>query len=828
MKIGTTCCILLFTINFSIANVWQGDYNIQFQSEVDDFASDCNCTSINGDLTIFGTDIVHLDGLSELTEVTGLLEIKRNPVLSNLSGLNNLIEIGEALNIFNNSGLIDIAGFENLQNITGRYTLEIKGNKKLTKITGFSNLQGVDWIRIHLNPELKHFTLFKKLEAFKLLSLRENESLTSINELDAILSIGDVSFGENNKLQEINGFNKVRTSGGINILKNPSLQTINAFKKLKEISGISICDNDQLNTLNGFYEIEHANNFKLNLPEAMVYLGNFDSLRTVKNYFTSNITHFENLDSVGRMQITPDKFNGDTLTGPSGLKKIGQLEIEDNDSLKCIKGFSSLIQTDRISIKNNSLLNSISGFNQLEVVGSNETDYDRNIAFRPLSISFNEKLKTIEGFNNLKKLNTALKITGNDNLIAMPAFDQLETIVGGCSINLPDLFINQHNFKNLKRIEGRLYTNATNFTNLDYIGYLTITDSTLQNDTLSGFESVKAIGYLQITGIPILKHIKGFSNLEKTSMRIEDNKNLVSIEAFDQLETIEILTNFVETRELTINANTSLQSIIGLENLKSASEIEIRSNPVLNRLPEFRSLVTATKIQISSNVNLQQIKGFNNLENAEKIYLNFNNNLLSIEGFHQLNNLKILKIENRDLRKLDAFTNFIVIGNLELTNNLHLRSLDNFSNVGLISNLLALTGNLQLNACCLINCWVEQEIIYTMTTALENNGDECSGFAAIKNRCEANSCVKNEETLTDLKISRLANETVQFSFFILEDEAIDYKIYNINDQLIRRGTIAGNKGLNTKTITFSEAQKGFHFLQIDNGVRKEIVKFMKL
>ena len=211
--------------------------------------------------------------------------------------------------------------------------------------------------------------------------------------------------------------------------------------------------------------------------------------------------------------------------------------------------------------------------------------------------------------------------------------------------------------------------------------------------------------------------------------------------------------------------------------------------------------------------------------------MSFNNNLLSIEGFQQLDNLTSLEIENRNLRKLDAFTNLKVLNKLEVKNNIQLRSIDNFSAIGFIADEFYLTGNTQLNECCLIDCWFNEGVISRdrMLVDIRANGTACIGSEeTIKILCEENSCPSQKEKLSNLKVQNLANETLQFSFIALADKYIRYKIYSINEKLIKKGRVESNKGFNTKTINLPEAQRGFHFLQIDDGEFKEVVKFMKL
>jgi len=160
--------------------------------------------------------------------------------------------------------------------------------------------------------------------------------------------------------------------------------------------------------------------------------------------------------------------------------------------------------------------------------------------------------------------------------------------------------------------------------------------------------------------------------------------------------------------------------------------------------------------------------------------------------------------------------------------NIQLRSIDNFSSLGLVANRLYLTNNLQLNSCCILNCWLKQNVVDENNLVIENNGADCSVLSSIKNVCEESMCIEKELILADLNTNNPINEQLQFSFIIFEDQPVIYTIYNVNEQVIRQGSVIGNKGFNSKTIDLPDVERGFYFLQIQDAHTKAVVKFMKL
>src|SRR5690606_18327572 len=84
------------------------------------------------------SNLIYLDGLSNLTSVGGHLYIRSNSSLNNLDGLSNLTSVGGYLRIYNNSNLTDLDGLSNLTSIGGY--LVIESNSSLTDISGLQNI----------------------------------------------------------------------------------------------------------------------------------------------------------------------------------------------------------------------------------------------------------------------------------------------------------------------------------------------------------------------------------------------------------------------------------------------------------------------------------------------------------------------------------------------------------------------------------------------------------------------------------------------------------------------------------------------------------------
>jgi len=134
-----------------------GNYYFSSQAEIDNFQSwYADCDSLQGNVTISGSDITNLGGLSDVTLIENYLGIQNNPVLINLNGLDNLTSTGGSLSIRENASLLNISGLNNLASIEG--FLIIRDNDTLLSLSGLDNIwvESINDITINGNQYLSH------------------------------------------------------------------------------------------------------------------------------------------------------------------------------------------------------------------------------------------------------------------------------------------------------------------------------------------------------------------------------------------------------------------------------------------------------------------------------------------------------------------------------------------------------------------------------------------------------------------------------------------------------------------------------------------------
>jgi len=436
-----------------------------------------------------------------------------------------------------------------------------------------------------------------------------------------------------------------------------------------------------------------------------------------------------------------------------------------------------------------------------------------------INIFYNHTLQSIDGLNNLESIGKDLYINQNDSLKIISSFEQL------ISVN-DDIYISSNA---LTKING--------FNNLSYVKSIEISNNSTLNE-ITGFNSIVCLSSLDISRD--VKKINAFHSLKKVKSgltyysnftaefsafealtevgRFELIANLTSkqLTTFDKLqkvrtflfrnssiEELNVFNNLTSVNTLAIYGCESLKNIDGFINLKQINLLEIFGNTQLISILPFNKLNSLNIIYISRNANLNSLNAFSNLKSAHYITIKGNNNLLEIATFNQLSNVDTMYIENRNLRHLDAFRNLKTIGKLTLIDNIQLRSMDYFAQLSQVGEQVILQNNIQLNECCIANCWLNENVLDESQLVLNNNGEDCSTIETLKTTCiDYDTCPKVKDVLFDLCVLKNppANQSLTFSLISTLSQNVEYTIFNLNNQLLLKGGLTVDKGFNEKTV----------------------------
>jgi len=342
------------------------------QSEIDNFQTNYpNCTEIEGDVLIRGTDITNLNELNVLTSIMGYLYIGNfnggNPSLTSLTGLDNVTVIGGALCIYDNASLASLSGLDNVTSIGGK--LEIAGNDALTSLTGLDNLTSIGGDLI-IGLDYPY-------------TITGNPSLTSIIGLANVISIGgSLEISNNNALTNLTGLGNITPIGGnVKIWSNKTLTSLTGLDNLTSIGGWLVIDeNDAMTSLTGLDNLTSiGDGFDFYENDVLTNLAGLDNLTTIGGVFIisqndalTNLAGLDNLTSIGG-EFFSIYYNAalTDLTGLDNLTSIGgHLAISDNDALT--KGAIAIVYND--------ILTSLSGLDNIAAASMDSLLIYDNIA----------------------------------------------------------------------------------------------------------------------------------------------------------------------------------------------------------------------------------------------------------------------------------------------------------------------------------------------------------------------------------------------------------------------------------------------------------------
>ncbi|MDP2686129.1 MAG: T9SS type A sorting domain-containing protein [Aequorivita sp.] len=265
------------------------------QESIDDFSINYpGCTIIEGSVTIsdLNDNITNLNGLLQITEIGGYLEIQDSNEITDLTGLDNLQGI-ESLFIGGNNGLISLHGLESLSTLGD--ILQINDNNNLVTISALTNLTSLNKINIQYNAVLP-----------------------SLNGLENVSSVSEIFISSNNSLENLNGLEGVENlASSIDILFNPLIQNLYGLHNLESVgSHLSITQNQSLTSLIGLEGLSTISG--ANEP--------FMGLRITSNPQLININSLSNLTSINETLLIADN---DQLVNIEGVRNIDATTIAD-------------------------------------------------------------------------------------------------------------------------------------------------------------------------------------------------------------------------------------------------------------------------------------------------------------------------------------------------------------------------------------------------------------------------------------------------------------------------------------------------------------------
>ena len=142
----------------------------------------------------FNNQLSKLDGLDSLIHIKTWAQLYDNTTLNNINGLRNLEKVGDPM--FLNSGSISIIFNPELQNLDGLLNLtevsgyvHISNNTSLLNIDGLANLERIEYLLIINNDNISHINgLRNTLSIAKEIIITQNDGLNDFCGLETLFS----------------------------------------------------------------------------------------------------------------------------------------------------------------------------------------------------------------------------------------------------------------------------------------------------------------------------------------------------------------------------------------------------------------------------------------------------------------------------------------------------------------------------------------------------------------------------------------------------------------------------------------------------------------
>ncbi len=276
-------CFITFIFSHHISAQCSENVMITNQTDLNNF----DCSSFSGNLVIRDNndgidDIIDLQPLSILTNVSGNFIIRECNSLTSLQGISGITTISGDLTIRDNTTIFDTGDSSfNVESIGGNFLFI--NNDAFIEFSAIESLNVLgESLVINDNDLLESFGMPNLMEIDSLFFNSNNPNLTSL-EFDELETIGDMLFISLNGFTDIDGFNSLISVSEITILGCSQLSTISGFQNLTSIaSGDLLVGSCPLSgSFNGFSNLQSAHNIMISSCNELTDISPLSNLTTV-------------------------------------------------------------------------------------------------------------------------------------------------------------------------------------------------------------------------------------------------------------------------------------------------------------------------------------------------------------------------------------------------------------------------------------------------------------------------------------------------------------------------------------------------------------------
>lgn len=707
-KITTLLAFLLMLPGIAYAQTCGvGGLVFNNQASIDNFnTNNPGCTQIVGSVTISGTDIANLNGLSAITSISGDLTIDNNPLLTNLTGLTGLTGIvqdpdfsGGQLIITNNPALVNLTGLNNLKSIAAFFT--ISQCNVLTSLTGLASLETVGYgLSLSGCPLLTDLEGFDSLTSLGGLLIGSNTGLTSLDGLESLTSLGGLwdSKGLSNydALSSITalpitlqitgghgftGLENVTSIGDLTFIECYSLSGLPNLKTVTGTLGVSRC---YVGTLGDLYALESIGGILImnnpvlsqcNIQSICRFLVNGTGPVDIANNGPG--CSYEGISSSPTCQGVAAPTD---IVNLQGTKVSAQVQLSwQTTSESGVKGFS---------VERGDTPFAFTAIGYVNSHGDSPT---------PQNYNYNDTAPGYQNYYRVKeeKLNGDISFSdiifvegnppacpiGGITFATQASIDNFSVAYPGCaavkgSVNISGNDItNLNGLSSITSIKGNLNINSSPLLqSLAGLGGL----ATVQYDTTVLFWQFET-GNILINNLPQLTDLTGLGALNSVDGDIGVSnaasftslaglQNLTSVGYFFSLNNTKLvnfngLPNLTFYRGVLLTNNPEVVSLAGLPDLDTLLNVSFTDNPKLSDIGDLGEVTYIGGLSLSNNPSLADLSGLGSVEEIGELSIG-SGGALSLNGLVSLSSIFSRVTINgpigTNLQGLETVTNFAI------------------------------------------------------------------------------------------------------------------------------------------------------------------------
>lgn len=682
-KLTTLLTFLLMSLGIANAQTCGvGGLTFNNQASIDNFnTNNPGCTQIAGPVTISGSDIVNLNGLSAITSITGDLTINNNPLLTNLTGLSGLTEIvldpdfsGGQLMITNNPALVNLTGLNNLKSIAAFFT--ISQCNAMTSVTGLESLETVGYaMAVSGCTLLTDLDGFDSITSMGGLSISADAGLTSLNGLESLTSLGAFwdykGISNYNALSSItalpitlrvtgshgfSGLENVTTVGELTFIECsslsglPNLKTVTGTLGITNSSITTLVDLYAIETVGGLLIINNPNLTKCNIQSICRFLvngtGPFD---VFNNGPDCNYTGISSSPTCQGVAAPTDIVN------LQGAKTGTQIQLTwQTTSENAVKGFSIERGTTPFAFTAIGFVNSHGDSPNPQNYNYDDTAPGYQNYYRVKE----EKLNGDISFSDIIFVEGPAPLCppGGVSFSTQASIDNFGITFPGCTSITGGVTIRGNDITNLNglsaitTIKGNLFIGSSPLLqNLNGLSGLT----TVQFDTTVLFWDFET-GHIFIEKLPQLTNLTGLTALHS----VDGNFSITDAVALTSLTGATNLAHIGNTLAL---SNTKLVNLNGLPNLDFYRGISLAFNPDLVSLAGLPDTDTLYYIRFLANPKLSDISTLNMVKYIHQILVSNNPSLLDLSGLGSVNEIWAFWLDSGGLLSLNGLSSLTTI-----------------------------------------------------------------------------------------------------------------------------------------------------------------------